>query len=85
MQGEKVAVLSSEVACELFDTAVNLDMSDTVKFLQTALNMQRMATSSFSELETDGLLGPNALTALERYLRLNRGIRSEMKRYCSTV
>jgi hypothetical protein len=32
MQGEKVAILSSEVTCELFDTVVNLDMSDAENF-----------------------------------------------------
>ncbi len=68
MHGDKVAGISSEVAYELFDTAVNLDVPDAVKFLQIALNMQRMATKAFPELVVDGLLGPNTLTALERYL-----------------
>ena len=73
MQGEKVAQISPEVACELFDTAVNMDVSDAVRFLQTALNMQRVATRAFSELVVDGLLGPNTLTALERYLATQPG------------
>ena len=73
MQGEKVAGISSEVAFELFDPAVNLDLPDAVKFLQVALNMQRLATRSFPELAVDGLLGPNTLTALERYLATQPG------------
>jgi lysozyme family protein len=67
IQGDKVAQISPEVVYELFDTAMNLDVPDAVKFLQTALNMQCLATSSFPELAVDGLLGPNTLTALKRY------------------
>jgi lysozyme family protein len=73
MQGDKVVALSPKVAYELFDTAVNLDVPDAVKFLQVALNMQRMATRAFSELIVDGLLGPNTLTALARYLATQPG------------
>ena len=73
MQGDKVAGISSEVAYELFDTAVNLDVPDAVEFLQTALNMQRMATRSFLVLIVDGLLGLNTLTALARYLATQPG------------
>jgi len=73
LQGDKVAGISPEVAYELFDTAVNLDVPDAVKFLQIALNMQRMATRSFPVLVVDGLLGRNTLTALTRYLATQPG------------
>jgi len=73
MQGDKVARISPEVAYELFDTSVNLDVPDAVKFLQVALNMQRMVTRSFPKLVVDGLLGPNTLTALERCLETQPG------------
>jgi len=73
VQGDKLAAISLEVACEVFDTAVNLDVPDAVKFLQTALNMQRLATRAFSELMVDGRLGPNTLKALSLYLATQPG------------
>jgi lysozyme family protein len=73
VQGERVVLKSSEVAYDLFVTALNLDMPDTAKFLEVALNMQRMASRSLPDLVVDGLLGPNTLTALARYLATQPG------------
>ncbi len=73
IQGDQLATISSEVAYEVFDTAVNLDVPDAVKFLQTALNMQRMATRSYPELMIDGKLGPRTITALKLYLDTQPG------------
>jgi len=73
MQGDKVAALSPEVAYELFDTSVNLDVPDAVRFLQTALNMQNQFGNIYPELLTDGLLGPKTLGVLERYLATQPG------------
>jgi lysozyme family protein len=75
MQGEKVAGISSEVAFELFDTAVNLDVPDAVKFLQVALNMQNQYGHIYQKLLTDGLLGAKTLIILERYLATQPGDR----------
>jgi len=68
IQGDELAKISPWVAYEVFDTAVNMDVPDAVRFLQIALNMQRMATRSFSELMVDGRLGLKTLTALSLYL-----------------
>jgi len=73
IQGDKLASISPEVANEVFDTAVNLGVTDAVRFLQTALNMQRMATRAFSELMVDGRLGPKTLKALSLYLATQPG------------
>ncbi len=73
IQGDRVAAVSPEVAYELFDTAINLDVPDAVRFPQTALNMQRIATRAFPELTVDGLLGPKTLMAIERYLATQPG------------
>ena len=73
IQGDRVAAVSPEVACELFDTAVNLDVPDAVRFLQTALNMQRITTRAFPELTVDGLLGSKTLMVIERYLATQPG------------
>jgi lysozyme family protein len=35
--------------------------------------MQRMVTGAFPELVSDGLLGPNTLTAVEKYLATQPG------------
>jgi len=53
--------------------AVNLDVPDAVKFLQTALNMQRIFTRAFSELAIDCRLGPKTLRALSLYLDIQPG------------
>ncbi len=73
IQGDQLAAISPEVAYEVFDTAVNLDVPDAVKFLQTALNMQRMATRAFPELAVDGKLGPKTIIALKLYLDTEPG------------
>ena len=73
MQGDKVATLSPEVVYELFDTAVNLDVPDAVRFLQTALNMHNQFGGIYPELLIDGLLGPKTFGVLERYLATQPG------------
>ena len=73
IQGGKLAAVSQEVAYEVFDTAVNMDVPDAVRFLQTALNMQRMSTRAFSELMVDGRLGKKTLSALSLYLATQPG------------
>ena len=73
MQGDKVVSLSHEVAYELFDTSVNLDVPDAVRFLQTALNMQNQFGHIYPELLADGLLGPKTFDVLERYLATQPG------------
>jgi len=73
MQGDKLSIVSPEVAYEVFDTAVNLDVPDAVRFLQTALNMQRLATKAFSEMVVDGRLGPKTIIALSLYLSTEPG------------
>ncbi len=73
IQGDKLSMFRPEVAYEVFDTAVNLDIPDAVRFLQTSLNMQREVTRAFSELMVDGKLGPRTITALKLYLDTEPG------------
>ncbi len=75
IQGDKLAKLSPEVAYEVFDAAVNMDVPDAVRFLQTGLNMQRTYCRAYQELLVDGLLGPVTLMALDRYLATQPGDR----------
>jgi lysozyme family protein len=67
-QGDKVAAISPPVACELFDTAVNLGLSDAVRFFQTAMNMQNRYQQLYPDLRVDGQLGQKTINTLERYL-----------------
>ncbi len=72
-QGNKLADLSPDIAYEVFDSAVNMGVMTAVEFLQTALNMQRTYCRAYQELAVDGLLGPDTLTALGRYLATEPG------------
>lgn len=73
IQGDAVAAICPAVAYELFDTAVNLDVPDAVRFLQTALNMQNQYQRIYPDLALDGKLGPKTLNCLRRYLSYQPG------------
>ncbi len=70
IQGDLVSKISEEIACELFDTAVNLDVPDAVEFLQQGLNLLNRNQLLFSDMIIDGKLGPVTIKTLERYLSL---------------
>lgn len=79
-QGDKVAAISAEVACELFDTAVNMHVTRAVQFLQTALNMQNSGGTTYPDITVDGRLGPSTLSTLQRYLTWQPGNRASNER-----
>ncbi len=70
IQGDALAEVSPEVAYEVFDTAVNVGVSQSVKFLQTAHNV---ASYGAYELEVDGMLGPKTIETVKRYLTMRPG------------
>lgn len=70
IQGDTLAEIAPEVACEVFDTAVNVGVNQAVKFLQTAHNI---ADGYRYELEVDGLLGPKTIETIRRYLTMQPG------------
>lgn len=74
-QGNVISEISPEIAKEMFDTAVNLDVSDAVRFLQTALNMQNNYQKAYSDIEVDGKLARDTITTLRRYLSMQPGSR----------
>jgi lysozyme family protein len=69
LQGDAVAAISVMVACELFDTAVNMGRHRAVTFLQTALNMQNAYGRTYPDLPVDGILGKSTLNTLRRYMQ----------------
>jgi len=73
IQGDKLSELSLKISYEVFDTAVNMGVMQSTKFLQTGLNMQREYTTAYPELVVDGLLGAATLRALDLYLASSTG------------
>lgn len=70
IQGDKLAELSLKIACEVFDSAVNVGVHQAVKFLQEGYNV---TASGYYLLEVDGELGPTTLEMIAKYLSWNPG------------
>lgn len=66
IQGDALATLSPKLAYEVFDTAVNLDVTPAVRFLQKGYNVAR--GEAFQDLLVDGKLGPKTIGAIGIYL-----------------
>ena len=64
VRGDEVSRYSPEIACELFDAAVNHDPHDAARFLQEALNALNRGGKMFPDLEVDGALGALTLNAI---------------------
>jgi len=73
---DEVAAIAPEVALELFDTGVNCGQARAVQFLQRSLNLFNNNASQYADLEVDGLIGRNTLTALAAFVsrRGNMGV-----------
>lgn len=65
---DQVAEIAPEVALEMFDTGVNCGISVPVKFLQRALNIFNLGGKLFPDLEVDGIIGQNTMSALRAYV-----------------
>lgn len=65
---DEVAAMAPSVALEMFDTGVNCGISVPVKFLQRALNILNLQGQLFPDLEVDGIIGQNTLSALRAYV-----------------
>lgn len=70
IQGDKLAEIAPAVAYEVFDTAVNMDVSKAIRFLQTGHNV---ASGGAYELVVDGKLGPVTLATIKVYLASRPG------------
>lgn len=66
---DTVAMLSRPVAWELFDTGVNMGISQAGEFLQMSLNAFNRQATDYPDVEVDGDIGPATLDALEAFLR----------------
>lgn len=62
------AIPSQGIAEELFDSAVNMGLSDAVKFLQKGLNVLNRRGKLYDDIVIDGRFGKKTLRALMAYL-----------------
>jgi lysozyme family protein len=65
---DPIAEVAPEVALEMFDTAVNCGPGVAARFLQRALNIFNQQGTQYSDLEVDGLIGMNTITALRAFV-----------------
>ncbi len=65
---DEVAKLSPIVAYEMFDTGVNCGIDRPVRFLQRALNIFNRLGTDYPDIEVDGVIGRNTLSALGAFL-----------------
>jgi lysozyme family protein len=71
-----VAALSWAVAAELFDTAVNMGVAVSGRFLQRALNALNRQGQDFPDLTVDGVVGPMTVANLKAYMS-RRGVEGQ--------
>jgi len=71
IKGDELAAIAPEIAYEVFDSAVNMDVADAVRFLQAGFNTGRGEYGS--DLLVDGKLGPKTLETINRYINSRPG------------
>lgn len=60
-------IADDDLACEIFDTAVNMGTKTAIKFLQTALNVLNRQGTLYPDIEEDGIFGGDTISSLEKY------------------
>lgn len=65
---DTVAMLSRRAAWELFDTGVNMGISQAGEFLQMSLNAFNRQATDYPDIEVDGEIGRQTLAALGAFL-----------------
>ena len=69
---DKVYLIAPTVAAELVDTGVNMSPKVAATFLQQALNAFNTDSKMFTDLETDGVIGPSTINALASYMKARK-------------
>ena len=67
------------LANELYDTAVNMGVRRSVRFLQSSLNLLNRNQKDYKDLIVDGWFGEKTLTTVGTLLRKDRGSRPLVK------
>lgn len=60
-------IISQAIANEVFDTAVNMGVTRSVKFLQSGLNLLNRNQLNYSDIVEDGKFGRATMNALNSY------------------
>lgn len=68
VEGDDIYRLSPRVAIEAVDTAVNCGVGTAGTILQRSLNVLNQQGDLYDDLEVDGRVGPQTLSALSTYL-----------------
>lgn len=68
VRGDDLARLSSVIAAEVVDTAVNMGASRAGKFLQRTLNVFNVLERLYPDIVVDGAIGPQTIATLRRCL-----------------
>jgi len=71
INGDKLAELSPAIAYEVFDTAVNVGVTQAICFMQEAYNV---CCGTLGSLIVDGKLGNTTLAVIKNYLESRPGI-----------
>ena len=74
---DQIAIRSSRVAAELFDTGVNMGPSVAATFLQRALTALNRNAKDYLDLVPDGRIGSATLGALDAFLRIRGKVGGE--------
>ena len=67
---DQVEVLSSDIAKELVDTAVNMGTGRAAEFLQRSLNAFNQQETLYKDINVDRDVGPGTIAALTAFLKL---------------
>lgn len=68
-----VAAVSTSIAMELFDTAVNCGVAFAAKSFQQVLNAFNREQKDYTDIAVDGLVGPATIRALRAFLTVRGG------------
>lgn len=68
IRGDELARIDSDIACSVFDFAVNSGTSDAIKALQVSLNRLNRHGTTYQDLIVDGKIGSATMAACRRCL-----------------
>ncbi|APG62502.1 hypothetical protein LPB140_06540 [Sphingorhabdus lutea] len=67
-QFHKIYEIAPIISAKLFDIAVNMGNTRSIKFLQRALNALNRQEKDYHDLRIDGQIGPSTLTATSQFI-----------------
>jgi lysozyme family protein len=76
-QGDKLADLSPAISEKIFNTAVNLSVTDSIRWLQDSMNLLNINTELYPDILVDGRIGKVTIGTLKNFLN-SRGSTEDM-------